>query len=84
MSKRKPRRSREFKKNSQVIDIEEARRQRREKRQKAAKAETRKRAAAQQEQRCCFCPEKGKEKQKTAGLCCYNPVYYSSNCGVRI
>ena len=37
MSKRKPRRSREFKKNNQVIDIEEARRERREKREKAAK-----------------------------------------------
>ena len=35
MSKRKPRRSREFKKNNQVIDIEEARRERREKREKA-------------------------------------------------
>ncbi|MCI8630928.1 MAG: hypothetical protein HFG67_01475 [Firmicutes bacterium] len=37
MSKRKPRRSREFKKNNQIIDIEEARRERREKRTQAAK-----------------------------------------------
>ena len=49
MSKRKPRRSREFKKNNQVIDIEEARRERREKREKAAKkAKTEKRAKAEE------------------------------------
>lgn len=40
MLKRKPRRSREFKKNSQVIDMEEARRARRDKRA-AALAEAR-------------------------------------------
>lgn len=43
MSKRKPRRSREFKKNSQVVDFDEARRERREKRELAAKAEKKKR-----------------------------------------
>ena len=49
MSKRKPRRSREFKKNNQEIDIEEARRERREKREKAAKkAKTEKRAKAEE------------------------------------
>ena len=64
MSKRKPRRSREFKKNSQVIDIEEARRQRREKRQKAAKAETRKRAAAQQESAAVSVRKKAKKNRR--------------------
>lgn len=39
MIKRKPRRSREFKKNSQVIDFEEARRQRQKKRKAAARPE---------------------------------------------
>lgn len=45
MTKRKPRRSREFRKNNQVVNIEEARRERREKRQKLIEAEAKKRIA---------------------------------------
>ena len=45
MSRRKPRRSREFRKNNQVVDIEKARRERREKRQKLIEAEAKKRIA---------------------------------------